>query len=92
MAWQQDPGISVLRQYQEVPTGTVDGSNATFTIRTIPNLQYPTLVFRNGLLMMPSGDYVISGATLRFLGPGETSSGVTAVPQSGDTLQIVYWR
>ncbi len=65
----------------ETPGGTVDGSNATFTLANAPSGN-SMLLFRNGLYMTPSFDYTLTGNTLTF---------VTAdIPQPGDTLTASY--
>ncbi len=66
----------------EVPSGTLDGVNAAFTLSSAPNPAASLQVFRNGLLLRPGGDYSLSGSALTFL------SG--AVPQPGDALVATY--
>jgi hypothetical protein len=67
----------------EVPAGTINGTNATFTLSMTPMVN-TQVVFRNGVAYFPgSGDYLISGNTLTFEG--------TAIPQPGDHLVAVYW-
>jgi hypothetical protein len=63
-----------------VPTGTVNGVNAVFTLPTTPGSI--VLVFRNGLLQKPGGgnDYTISGVTITFV----------VAPLTGDSLLAVY--
>ncbi len=64
----------------ETPTGTIDGSNGTFTLSAMPYSS--PAVFRNGLRQTLGADYTISGATIIF-----SSS---AIPQTGDTLIVDY--
>jgi hypothetical protein len=62
----------------EVPTGTLNGSNLIFTLANTPVVGKEQ-IFLNGLLQRPgaSFDYVMSGATVTFnagLAPGTTDS------------------
>ena len=68
----------------EIPAGTVDGTNAVFTLANLPLLNSVDL-YRNGLLqtMAASNDYTISGRTITF--------NVGNVPQPGDNLLCGYW-
>jgi len=66
----------------EVPGGTMDGSNSSFTLANTPNPAASLELFRNGLLMNQGGDYTLTGNTLAFL----TSS----IPQPGDVLLASY--
>ena len=68
----------------EVPTGAVDGTNATFTIAAAASPTSSLQLFRNGLKQKPGVDYSSSGTTITFL------SG--AIPQPGDSLQVAYRR
>ena len=59
--------------YNEVPAGTVDGTNDDFVFDNTPatgTLQ----VFRNGLLQKITEDYTLSGATVTFVTPPAVSS------------------
>jgi hypothetical protein len=66
----------------EVPGGTLDGSNATFTLANTPNPASSLALFRNGLLQKQSGDYTLSANSISF----QTG----AVPQPGDALLASY--
>jgi hypothetical protein len=68
---------------REVPTGTINGSNATFTLANTP-VAGSEEVYVNGVLQnVGSGnDYTISSATITF------ESG--AIPQTGDTVLVNY--
>lgn len=71
---------------RETPSGTVNGSNPTFTLANTPTAGTEE-VFLNGLLMEPGAgnDYTISGATITMLG--------TSIPQSSgtaDKLRVNY--
>ena len=65
----------------EVPGGTLDGNNTTFTLANAPS-GTSLLLFRNGLLLQPGTDYSLSGSTIQFA--------VTATPQPQDLLAAAY--
>ena len=69
--------------WNETPTGTVNGSNNTFTIVATPNPTASLALFKNGLLMEAGGvDYTLTGASIVF---------VTAqIPLTGDILLATY--
>lgn len=68
---------------RETPSGTVNGSNAVFTLASTP-LPGTEQVFLNGLLQNAGGgnDYTISGATITF----------NSAPQSGDVILVSYLK
>lgn len=68
---------------REVPAGTINGTNATFTLVSAPS-SGKEMVFVNGILMNvgASNDYTISTNTITF------NSG--AIPQTNDTLLVTY--
>lgn len=66
----------------EIPSGTVNGSNAAFTLANVPNPSSSLALFRNGLLLTQGGDYTLSSNAVTF----QTG----AVPQTGDTLAAFY--
>jgi uncharacterized protein YoxC len=68
----------------EVPSGTVNGTNLTFTLTATPDPVLSLKLFKNGMLLKQNADYTISGATLTF-----TSAQVT--PQAGDSI-LAYYR
>lgn len=66
----------------EVPSGTINGSNVTFTLANTPNPALSLVLFRNGVLQYPAGiDFTLSSSTITF---------VTA-PLTGDNL-ITWYR
>lgn len=65
----------------EVPTGTVNGTNAVFTLAHQPVVGSNPLVIRN-IPQSPGNDYTISGSTITF------ASG--SIPQTGDTVLVWY--
>lgn len=68
---------------REVPTGTINGTNPTFTLANTPTASTEE-VFVNGVLQNvgAGNDYTISGATITF----QTG----AIPQTGDTVLVTY--
>ena len=59
--------------YNEVPSGTVNSSNDTFTLANTPETNTLQL-FRNGLLQKETEDYTLSTATITFVTPPTTGS------------------
>jgi hypothetical protein len=66
----------------ETPAGTIDGTNAEFTLAGVPLPAASLMLFRNGLLQRTGVDYSISLNRITFL--------PTAIPQAGDLLQATY--
>jgi hypothetical protein len=68
--------------FAEVPAGTINGTNAVFTLSFTP-LANSQVLFRNGqALFIAAGDYTLSGTTITF------QSG--QIPQSGDQIIAQY--
>ncbi len=67
----------------EVPAGTINGANATFTLANTPVAGTEHL-FKNGLRQTSGAgnDYTISGLTITFLSGN--------IPQTGDALICDY--
>jgi hypothetical protein len=65
----------------EIPTGTIDGTNATFTCSRLISDE---MVFVDRVLQVPGTDYTASGTTLTFL------SG--AIPQLAASLLVYLGR
>lgn len=65
--------------WNEVPSGTINGSNVTFTLAAAP-LSARLLLFRSGLLMRPGAgnDYTLSGSTITFATAPETGENILA--------------
>jgi len=65
----------------QTPTGTVNGTNPTFTLSATPVI---LMLFTNGILQNAGAgnDYTISGATITYL--------TGAIPQTGDVLRAVF--
>jgi hypothetical protein len=66
----------------EIPAGTINGANTTFTLANTPSPQTSLELYRNGLLMKQGADYSISGATLTFV--------AASIPGAGDSLIASY--
>jgi hypothetical protein len=52
---------------EETPSGTVNGSNVTFTLSFTPDDSAGVNVYLNGILQRLTTNYTISGATLTFV-------------------------
>jgi hypothetical protein len=66
----------------EIPVGTINSSNATFTLAAAPVPASSLMLYRNGLLMRSGVDFTLSGPTITFT--------VQSVPQTGDGLLASY--
>lgn len=66
----------------EIPSGTINGTNAEFELSELPSPANSLMLFRNGLLQRVNSDFTLSGTTITFL------SG--AIPQSDDILLASY--
>lgn len=66
----------------DLPTGIVDGSNATFTLSAVPSPASSLSVYRNGMLQKPLVDYTATGNSIQFVS--------ASTPQPGDTLLASY--
>ena len=62
----------------EVPTGTVNGSNATFTLAGTPNPAASLQLYVNGVHLKVTEDYTLSTATITFVIPPDTGSLILA--------------
>jgi hypothetical protein len=69
--------------FNELPTGTINGANATFTLAAAP-LTGKQAVYLNGVRLNPGAgnDYTISGATITML----------TIPQTGDVVLADYLK
>lgn len=67
---------------QEVPAGTINGSNRVFTMAQAPTPAASLGLYRNGILMKAGIDYTLVSATITF--------GALSVPQTGDLLLASY--
>lgn len=65
----------------ETPTGSINGSNTSFTLAHTPNPSASLLLFKNGQKLEPGGaDYSLSTNTIT----------ATVAPKTGDTLTASY--
>jgi hypothetical protein len=83
--WQNQSGLAPANFVDnEVPTGTINGSNATFTLASTPSAGTNVKLYLNGTYMRQgaSEDYQISGTTITF--------NAGQIPQTGDTLVANY--
>jgi hypothetical protein len=64
----------------ETPSGTVNGSNVTFTLAHTPNPSASLQLFVNGQLMTPGAteDFTLSTATITFATAPDTGSNIRA--------------
>lgn len=69
--------------WNEVPAGTIDGANDTFTLTATPNAASEQL-YKNGIRQREGSgnDYLITADTITF------EAG--AIPQTGDSLLADY--
>lgn len=66
----------------ETPAGSINGSNATFTLSDAPSPASSLALYRNGILQKPDLDYALSGNTVIFV--------TASIPQPGDILLCSY--
>jgi len=66
----------------EIPTGTANGTNASFTLANPPSPGSSLTLYRNGLIQSNNIDFTLSGSTIAFSGP--------SIPHGGDILQAFY--
>ncbi len=67
----------------ELPAGTIDGSNLAFTLAVAPNPALGLKLYKNGTLLRQNTDYTLSGATITFVNAAVT-------PQPGDSIAAYY--
>lgn len=70
---------------REAPTGTINGTNPTFTLAATP-VTGTEEVYVNGILQNSGAgnDYTIAGATITFL--------AGAIPQTNDVIRVTYLK
>jgi hypothetical protein len=66
----------------EVPSGTVNGVNAVFTLQTAPSPSQSLILAVNGVIQKPGVDFTLSSGTVTFL--------TGAIPETGDLLLSWY--
>jgi hypothetical protein len=74
-------GPSLPLVFNETPGGAINGTNAAFTLKSVP-ASGGLLLFVNGLLMAEGGDYNRSGKTVTFV--------AGAIPETGDWIKATY--
>ena len=85
ITWQQTPTSAGLSSSnfvdKEVPSGSINGSNVTFTLANTP-ISGSEHVYLNGVLQESGGgnDYTITGAVITYL----------SAPLSGEKLRVSY--
>lgn len=67
---------------QEIPSGSINGSNKVFTVANTPDDSANVIVYLNGVVQRITTDYSISGTTITF---------VTA-PALGQDLSVIYQK
>lgn len=65
-----DSGGSIMAN--QLLSGTVNGSNVTFTLPTIPNGE--VLLYASGVRLLPTADYTVSGDTVTMVSAPETGT------------------
>jgi hypothetical protein len=67
--------------YNEVPSGTINGSNNTFTLANSPNPASSITLTLNGQVLIQGSDYTLSGNTITM----------TTIPLTGMQLIAVFY-
>jgi hypothetical protein len=67
---------------EETPSGTVNGSNATFTLANAPTPATSLHLYLNGVRLRQGTDYTLSVATITYA--------AGSIPQTGDTHHADY--
>ncbi len=75
-------GVLPLFADSEVPAGSINGANTTFTLSFSPSPQTSLELYRNGLFMKLGTDYTLNSNVITFLS--------ASTPQVGDTLSASY--
>ena len=73
---------NVSFQDAETPGGTINGTNANFTLQFTPITLGSLMLFKNGVMLRNGQDYTLTGTNITF-----TSN---AIPQTADTLSAYY--
>lgn len=64
---------------QEVPLGSIDGSNKMFRLSQAPRDGACVMLFLNGLFTPQVTGYTIYGSTINFINPPARNSSINAV-------------
>lgn len=62
----------------EIPVGTINGINDTFTLSVAPDPPEALLLFKNGLALTATDDFTLTGATVVFVTPPATGAKLLA--------------
>jgi len=73
---------NVSFQDAETPGGTINGTNANFTLQFTPITPGSLMLFKNGVMLRNGQDYTFIGTNITFA--------TNAIPQTGDTLNAYY--
>ena len=71
---------TVFTPYAEVPTGTVNSANLTFTLANTPAAAMGVIVVLDGITQYYTEDYTVSGTTITFV----------VAPTTGSTIYAYY--
>lgn len=69
-------------QFFDVPSGTINGVNDTFTLSIAPEPSDSLKLVFNGLLLRQGADYTLVGNTITF--------DSLSIPQSGDQIYAFF--
>jgi len=75
-------GVQMTDVDNITPSGTIDGTNPTFTLPSVPNPTDSLTLFKNGQLLYQGVGYTLTGSTITF----ESAY----IPQSGDSIRAWY--
>lgn len=67
--WEPASPAAALTVVREVPAGTMDGANTTFTLSFAPNPAVSLTLYLNGVEQVPVTDYAIVGALITYTVP-----------------------
>lgn len=67
---------------KEIPSGSINGSNVTFTLANTPQENEAVQLYLDGLFLVESVDYSLSSLTITM----------TTAPALGQSLRAVYWK
>ncbi len=74
--------LSIVQVHGEIPAGTINGSNAKFTVQNLPSPSTSVALYKNGVRQHAGIDYSLSGSTITFM--------TGSIPVTGDSLLVDY--
>lgn len=77
LKWENASSVAIV--HGEVPSGTINDSNTSFTLASTP-VSGSVILFQNGIRLKVTEDYTISGSTITF----------NTAPATGDLLLVDY--